>query len=57
MHFIVNKGEDCAAFFGDFISGDRKILCIATLGFNDVCLHFPLALTAFPNVDFLFLVE
>ena len=57
MQFIVSKGEDCAAFFGDFIGLDRKILCIATLGFNDVCLHFPLALAAFPNVDFLFLVE
>lgn len=57
MQFIVNKGDDCAAFFGDFIGLDRKILCIATLGFNDVCLHFPLALAAFPNVDFLFLVE
>ena len=57
MQFIVNKGDDCAAFFGDFIGLDRMILCIATLGFNDVCLHFPLALAAFPNVDFLFLVE
>lgn len=57
MQFIANRGDECAAFFEDFIGVDRKVLCVATLGFNDVCLHFPLALSAFPKVDFLFLVE
>lgn len=57
MQFIASSGDECAAFFRDFIGSDRKILCVATLGFNDVCLHFPMALSAFPNVDFLFLVE
>ena len=57
MQFIASSGDECAAFFHDFINADRKLLCVATLGFNDVCLHFPLALSAFPNVDFLFLVE
>lgn len=57
MQLIVNKGDDCAAFFRDYLAPERKVLCIATLGFNDVCLHFPTALAALPNVDFLFLVE
>jgi hypothetical protein len=57
VQFIVNKGEDCATFFADYLVVERKVLVIATLGFNDVCLHFPMALAAFPNVDFLFLVE
>lgn len=57
MQFIASSGGECAAFFRDFISPDRKLLCVATLGFNDVCMHFPLALSAFDNVDFLFLVE
>lgn len=57
MQTIVNQGEDCAVFFRDFITSDRKILCIGTLGFSDVGLHFPLALAAYPGVEFLFLVE
>ena len=57
MQFIVNKGDDCATFFHDYLTVERNILVIATLGFNDVCLHFPMALAAFANVDFLFLVE
>ena len=57
VKFIVNKGAECEAFFNEFIGPDRNFLCIATLGFNDLCLHFPSALAAFPNVDFLFLVE
>ena len=39
MKFIANMGAECAAFFDEFIDLDRKVLCIATLGFNDVCLH------------------
>lgn len=57
MKHIVSEGEDCARFFSDYLPADRKVLCIATLGFNDICLHFPLALAEFPQVDFLFLVE
>lgn len=57
MRFIANQGEECEAFFRHFIVPERKVLCIGTLGFNDLCLHYPLALAKFPNVDFLFLVE
>ena len=57
MNHIVSQGEDCAQFFRDYITADRKVLCIATLGFNDICLHFPLTLAGFAQVDFLFLVE
>lgn len=57
MNHIVSQGEDCVRFFSDYITTDRKVLCIATLGFNDICLYFPLALAGFSQVDFLFLVE
>lgn len=57
MNHIVSQSEDCDAFFRDYISPERKVLCIATLGFNDICLHFPTVLAAYPNVDYLFLVE
>ena len=57
MKHIVSQGEDCAQFFSDYITADRKVLCIATLGFNDICLYFPQALAGFAQVDFLFLVE
>lgn len=57
MKTIANCDEECAAFFNDYITSDRKVLFIGTLGFNDVCLHFPLALAGFANVDYLFLVE
>ena len=57
MKHIISQGEDCAQFFSDYITMDRKVLCIATLGFSDICLHFPLALARFSQVDFLFLVE
>jgi hypothetical protein len=57
MNHVVSQGEDCVQFFSDYITADRKVLCIATLGFNDICLHFPLALGGFAQVDFLFLVE
>lgn len=57
MHHIVSQDEDVAAFFRDYITQDRKVLCIGTLGFNDICLHFPSELSAYDNVDYLFLVE
>lgn len=57
MNHIVSQGDECARFFVDYITTERKVLCIATLGFNDVCLYFPLALSSFPQVDFLFLIE
>jgi hypothetical protein len=57
VNHIVSQGEECAQFFSDYIVGERKVLCIATLGFHELCLHFPLALGGFPQVDFLFLVE
>lgn len=57
MKHIVSQGDECARFFVDYIKPERKVLCIATLGFNDVCLHFPLALASFPQVEFLFLIE
>lgn len=57
MNHIVSQGEDCAQFFRDYITSARKVLCVATLGFNDICLHFPVALAGFAQVDFLFLVE
>lgn len=57
MKHIISRGGDCAQFFIDYITADRKVLCIATLGFNDICLHFPQALARFPQVDFLLLVE
>jgi hypothetical protein len=57
MNHIVSQGDECARFFQEYIKPGRRILCIATLGFNDVCLHFPLALAQFSEVDFLFLVE
>lgn len=57
MKHIVSQGEDCPQFFSDYITADRKVLCIATLGFNDICLHFPMMLAGFAQVDFLFLVE
>ncbi|AMV44337.1 hypothetical protein [Paraburkholderia caribensis] len=55
--YITHKGDQCEAFFRDYISADRKILLIATLGFNDLCLFFPRLLSQYPNVDYLFLVE
>ena len=57
MKHIVSQGGDCAQFFNDYITADRKVLCIATLGFNDICLNFPQALAGFPQVDFLLLIE
>lgn len=57
MKHIVSQGADCAQFFSDYITVERRVLCIATMGFNDICLHFPLALAGFAQVDFLFLVE
>lgn len=57
MKFIANQAEECEIFFRDYISPEKKVLCIGTLGFNDLCLHFPLQLASFPNVDFLFLIE
>ena len=57
MDYIANRQEQCEEFFADFITADRKVLCVGTLGFNDLCLHFPLTLAKYPNVDFLFLVE
>lgn len=55
--FITHKGAECDAFFRDYISADRRLLFVGTLGFNDLCLHFPIALASFSNVDFLFLIE
>ena len=55
--FITHKGVECEAFFRDFISAERRLLFVGTLGFNDLCLHFPIALASFANIDFLFLVE
>lgn len=57
MDYIANHQVQCEQFFDDFITAERKILCVGTLGFNDLCLHFPLSLARFQNVDFLFLVE
>ncbi|MBU2772521.1 hypothetical protein HMI48_00905 [Acidithiobacillus ferrooxidans] len=57
MTYIVNHGEECEAFFQDFIVPDRKVLYIGTLGFIDLSLHYPLLLAKFPNVVFIFLVE
>lgn len=57
MDYIANRQTQCEQFFNDFITTERKILCVGTLGFSDLCLHFPLSLARFPNVDFLFLVE
>lgn len=57
MDYIANRQAHCEQFFDDFITEERKILCVGTLGFNDLCLHFPLSLARFPQVDFLFLVE
>lgn len=54
---ITHKDDECRGFFQDYLSTDRRVLFIGTLGFNDICLHFPRELSAFPNVDFLFLVE
>lgn len=57
MRFISSQGVECEAFFRDFVVAERKVLYIGTLGFVDLCLHFPLSLARFPNVDFLFLAE
>lgn len=57
MKFIVNKGEQCAVFFADYLPSSAKTLFIGTLGFNDICLYFPGQLAQFANVDYLFLVE
>jgi hypothetical protein len=57
VNHIVSQGGDCAQFFQDYITAERKVLCIGTLGFNDICLHFPLALGRYAQVDFLLLVE
>lgn len=54
---VTHKGEECGEFFQAFLGKDRKALFIGTLGFSDLCLYFPRELAAFPNVDFLFLVE
>lgn len=57
MRFIANQGPECAAFFGEFLPTRTKALYIGTLGFNDICLHFPSELSKCLNVDYLFLVE
>lgn len=57
MHFIPHSGEECAQFFTHFLNSERKALYIGTLGFNDICLHFPSQLAQFANVDFVFLIE
>lgn len=57
MKFISHQGDDCHTFFKNYLTADRRGLLIGTLGFNDLCLHFPTVLASFGNVDFLFLVE
>lgn len=57
MEYISNHQEQCEQFFNEYITAGRKILCVGTLGFSDLCIHFPLSLARFPNVEFLFLVE
>lgn len=57
MWFMTNKGRECDVFFRDYLTEDRRVLFIGTLGFNDLCLEFPLFLASNPNTRFLFLVE
>ena len=57
IKFITHKGDGCQGFFSGYVGSGRKILFVGTLGFIDLCLHFPRSLSAFENVDFLFLVE
>ncbi len=57
MKFVTSHGDDCRQFFLDYVVKDRKCLYIGTLGFNELCLHYPRVLAGFPNFDFLFLVE
>lgn len=57
MHFIPHRDQECAQFFTHFLSSERKALYIGTLGFNDICLHFPGELAKFPCVDYVFLIE
>lgn len=55
--FISHKDAECERFFRDYLSEDKKVLFIGTLGFNDLCLHFPRQLVDIPAIEYLFLVE
>lgn len=55
--FISHCADECNQFFCDYLDAGRKVLFIGTLGFNDLCLHFPLALSQYANVEYLFLIE
>lgn len=57
MEFITHQDGDCWKFFENFANGDRRLLFIGTLGFNEICLSFPKLLAAVPAIDFLFLIE
>lgn len=57
MRLIANKGGECDQFFVDYLREDRRALFVGTLGFNDICLHFPRQLATTKQIDYLFLVE
>jgi len=54
---ITHRGDEVEQFFGAYFNADRKVLYIGTVGFNDVGLHFPLALTSCKSIDYRFFVE
>ncbi len=55
--FITHRDVECEQFFRDYISEERKVLFIGTLGFNDLCLYFPKVLADQPNIEYFFLIE
>jgi len=57
LQFISHRDDECTQFFDDYLIEGRKVLFIGTLGFNDLCLHFPSVLSQRPNIDYVFLVE
>lgn len=57
MPLITHKNDECEKFFEQYVTDDKRVLFIGTLGFNDICVHFPSLLLKYPSVDFLFLIE
>lgn len=57
MTRITHRDDQIDAFFRNFFEESRRVLFVGTLGFNEICLHFPRVSSLIPNIDYLFFVE
>lgn len=54
---LTHKHDEVEQFLSDYMSPDRQLLFIGTVGFNGVGNYFPGVLAKFPNIVFKFFLE